>query len=231
MDRGARHIFHKYDEELSELYDRLILMSAKVEAMISDAIRALVERDPELGGRTMDADGEVDRDEVYIDQLCLTILSRRQPVARDLRFIVTAYKIVTDLERVADCAVGISSRAIKLSALPQLKPYEDIPRMAELAKSMIHDVIEAFLNGDADKAREVCGRDDEMDELYHRIQVDLLPFMTASESAIEAGFYVQAVGRLLERIGDHATNIAEQVVFMVEARDIRHMGSSADKLQ
>ncbi|HDS30786.1 MAG TPA: phosphate signaling complex protein PhoU [Firmicutes bacterium] len=226
MENIEKHTSHRYDQELEELYSRLIAMGAKVEKMISDSIDALVNRDVELANKVVESDDEIDSDEVYIDKLCLSILATRQPVARDLRFITTAFKIVTDLERIADCAVGISTRSIKLSSLPQVKPYEDIPRMAELAKSMIREVIDAFLNGDTDKAREVCGRDGEIDELNHRVIKDLLPFMIADESTIKAGFYIQAVAKLLERIGDHATNIAEQVVFMVEARDIRHSGST-----
>ena len=224
MDKDTRHIQHEYDEELTQLHDRVREMTGKVETIIANAIKSLIEKDVGLAKRNMDADTEVDRYEIDIDRLCLVILATRQPVARDLRFIATAFKIVTDLERISDLAVGISSRAIELADLPQPKTYQDIPRMAELTQSMIHKAITAYLDEDTELAHEVCAMDDEVDELYRRVVRDLLPIMSTNREFVEPGFHVQTIAKLLERMGDHATNIAEQVVFMVEAKDIRHSG-------
>lgn len=218
------HTDRSYEEELNELRRHVLLMAGRTEVMLADAMRALVERDPELAKRTIEADNLVNRAELEADELCLEILARRQPMASDLRFITLALKMVTDLERLADLSVNICERAIDLSAEPQLKPYEDIPRMAGIVQSMIHDAIEAFVSADAAKARAVIARDDEVDDLYTRVFRDVLEWMLRDTGAVERGIHVQSVAKYLERMADHGTNLAEQVIFMVKGKDVRHVG-------
>lgn len=216
------HTDRAYEKELQDLRQRLLLMAGRVEGMIDSSIRALVERDPELARRTILADRRVDRDERELDDHCLAILAKRQPMASDLRFITLALKMVTDLERIGDLAVNVCERALDLNAEPLLKPYEDVPRMAGIVLSMVRGAIDAFVSADAERALAVIARDDEVDELYHAIFRDLLALMTHDAGAVERGIHIQSVAKFLERIGDHATNLAEQVVFMVRGKDVRH---------
>ncbi|MBN1945143.1 MAG: phosphate signaling complex protein PhoU [Bradymonadales bacterium] len=218
------HTDREFEGELQELRNQLLEMAGRVESMIADSIRALVQRDSDLAVRTIEADNRVDRDELEADDLCLRILARRQPMASDLRFITLALKMVTDLERIGDLAVNICERAIDLNQEPNLKPYEDIPRMAGVVQSMVREAIDAFVTGDVRKARAVVERDDELDELYHRVFRDLLHLMMKDPSGLERGIHIQSVAKFLERMGDHGTNLAEQVVFMVKGKDIRHPG-------
>jgi phosphate transport system protein len=218
------HTDREYESQLQELRERLVRMTSLVEVMISEAIQALVQRDANRARRCIDTDHRVNRDEMEIDQLCLVILARRQPMASDLRFITLAHKMVTDLERIGDLAVNVCERAIDLAGLAELKPYQDIPRMAALAESMIRDAMGAFVHGDAELAREVIGRDDEVDGLYDQVFADLLEIMRREDAALEAGIHVQSVAKYLERMADHATNLAEQVIFMLQGRDVRHAG-------
>jgi len=145
-------------------------------------------------------------------------------MASDLRFITLALKMVTDLERIGDLAVNIAERAIDLAAFPQVKPWEDMPRMADIVESMVRDAIDAFVRGDAEKARSVIARDDEVDDLYTRVFRDVLEIMIARPEVIEPGIHVQSVTKWLERIADHSTNLAEQVIFMIKGKDVRHLG-------
>jgi phosphate transport system protein len=223
----VKHTDRAFDGELRELRDRLLLMAGRVEEMIASSVRAIVERDPELARQTIAIDRHVNNDEVGTDELCLRILARRQPVAGDLRFVTLALKMVTDLERIGDLAVNISERAIDLATEPPLKPYVDIPRMGALVQSMVRDAIDAFVTRDAVKAKAVVERDDEIDELYHKVFRELLGMMSKDNSILERGIHVQSVAKFLERMGDHSTNLAEQVVFMVEGTDIRHPGKRA----
>lgn len=202
-------------------------MASRVEEMISTSVRAVTERDPELARKTISIDRQVNADEVSTDEMCLLILAKRQPVAGDLRFVTLALKMVTDLERIGDLAVSISERAIQLATEPNIKPYDDIPKMAVVVQAMVRGAIDAFVSRDADKAKAVIARDDEVDELYHKVFRELLAVMTKDASLVERGIHVQSVAKYLERMGDHSTNLAEQVVFMVEAIDIRHAGKRA----
>lgn len=213
-----------YEDELQDLRTRVLLMAGRVEEMIAEAMRALVERDTDLAIRTIEADHHVNRAEIEADELCLEILARRQPMASDLRFITLALKMVTDLERIADLSVNICERAIDLSDEPRMKPYEKIPRMAVIVRSMVHDAIDAFVSADAVKAQDVVDRDDEVDELYAQVFRETLELMLQDSSAVERGIRVQSVAKYLERMADHGTNLAEQVVFMVKGTDIRHIG-------
>lgn len=220
----SRHTDREYEQELQDLRERLLLMAGYVEEMTSSAIRSLVERDSDLAQRTIEADHKVNRLEMETDELCLLILAKRQPMASDLRFITLALKMVTDLERIGDLAVNICERALDLNKVPQLKPYEDIPRMAEIVRQMVHDAIDAFVDANAKLAKEVIERDEEVDRLYDDVFAELLQIMQGDAEKVQRGIHVMSVSKWLERMADHATNLAEQVIFMVKGKDIRHEG-------
>jgi len=204
-------------------------MAGRVEAMIASSVKALVERDTNLARDTIAEDSVVNQPELQNDGLCLQILAKRQPMASDLRFITLVLKMVTDLERIADLAVNICERAIDLNEEVQLKPYVDMPKMASIVQSMLHDAIEAFIDRDSAAARVVIERDDQVDEYYHVIFRDLLAIMVDDPEAVQRGIHIQSVAKYLERIADHATNLAEQVIFMVKGKDIRHEGKLPDE--
>jgi phosphate transport system protein len=187
-------------------------------------VQALVDGDAGLARRTIEIDAKVNSFERETDELCLLVLAKRQPLASDLRFITLALKMVTDLERIGDLAVNICERAIDLSEGPRFDSFADITRMAEIAQQMVTDAIDAFVRGDADRAQAVLDRDDDLDDLYHHVFRALLAQMLRDQSLIERVIHVQSVAKVLERIGDHATNLAEHVVFMVNGTDIRHKG-------
>jgi phosphate transport system protein len=218
------HTDREYDNQLRRLKDQLLVMAGHTEAMIANAIRALVERDVKLARRTIETDHKVNQSEIDIDELCLLILAKRQPMGSDLRFVTLALKMVTDLERIGDLAVNICERAIDLSAEPLLGNYDEILRTADLVQSMVRDAIDAFVHGDEEKAQYVIARDDAVDELYHQIFRETLATMMRNPEAIQRGIHVQSVAKWLERIADHSTNLAELVVFMVNGKDIRHVG-------
>jgi len=218
------HTDRKYAAELQDLRERILLMAGRVEQMINQAVESVVTRDIDLARRTIQQDSKVNRDEIETDELCLLILAKWQPMATDLRFITQALKMVTDMERIGDLAVNICERAIDLGIDPPLKPFIDVPRMAEIAESMIRDAVDAFVEGDADKAQDVIDRDDEVDELYRKVFDELVKIMREDESKVERGIQVQAVAKLLERMADHCTNLAEQVIFLVRGEDVRHVG-------
>jgi phosphate transport system protein len=218
------HTDREYDIQLRQVRDKLLLMAGHVEAMIESAVRALVERDVVLARRTIDNDHKVNQFEVETDELCLLILAKRQPMASDLRFITLALKMVTDLERIGDSAVNICERALELSSEPPIRNYDDLVRMGELVQSMVRDAIDAFVHADVDKAQRVIDRDAAIDDVYHEIFSDILQRMTSDPNIVKRGVDVQSVAKWLERMADHSTNIAEQVVFMVKGKDIRHVG-------
>ncbi|MEZ4270828.1 MAG: phosphate signaling complex protein PhoU [Myxococcota bacterium] len=222
------HTDREYESQLRDLRDRLLFMAGRVEQMIGHATRALIERDCDLARKTIDLDRKVNLAEVETDELCLVILATRQPMASDLRFITLALKMVTDLERIGDLAVNICERAIDLAAVPQFKPWEDVPRMADIVQSMVRDAIDAFIAGDISKAEAVIRRDNEVDELYIRVFRDILAIMLRDASTVERGIHVQSIAKWLERMADHSTNLAEQVIFMVKGQDVRHPGKLKD---
>ena len=199
-------------------------MGGRIEKIIRNAMRSLIERDSDLARRTIAADAHVNRLEIDIDELCLRILACRQPMASDLRFISIAFKMVTDLERIGDLAVNVAERAIDLNAQPELKPYEDTQRMADIVREMVSGAIESFIEYDAERAASIIERDDKVDDLYHSIFHDILSLMLEDLSVVERGIHIQSTAKFLERIGDHATNLAEQVIFMAKGRDVRHEG-------
>jgi phosphate transport system protein len=217
----------EYDAELRKLHDQLLLMGAKVEEMIANSMRALTERDSELARRMIEYDHQVNRLELEIDDLCLRILAKRQPVASDLRLIATALKLVTDLERIGDACVNICERVVELNTEPLLKPYVDLPRMAETAQAMVRDALDAFVQADPERAREVVERDRVVDAYYGQVFRELLTYMMEDPRNIYRAIRAQSIAKYLERIGDHATNLAEMVIFMVVGKDVRHLGSLA----
>jgi phosphate transport system protein len=219
-----KHTDQEYEGELRTLRDQLLLMGTKVEQIIAGSVKALVDRDSELAGRLVQSDTEIDRLEVETDDLCLRILARRQPVASDLRFITIAMKMVTDLERMGDLGVSICERVIELNTEPPLRPYLDLPRMAEAVQVMVHEALDAFVKRDADQAEQVLKLDQTVDVYYGQIFRELLTWMMEDGRNIYRATRVQSIAKYLERVGDHATNLAEMVVFMVKGQDIRHLG-------
>ena len=218
----------EYDAELHKLHDQLLLMGAKVEEMIANSMRALTERDSELARRMIEYDHQINRLEIEIDDLCLRILAKRQPVASDLRLITTALKLVTDLERIGDLGVNICERVVELNMEPTLKPYVDLPRMAETVQAMVRDALDAFVQADPERAREVVERDRVVDAYYGQVFRELLTYMMEDPRNIYRAVRAQSIAKYLERIGDHATNLAEMVIFMVVGKDVRHLGSMAE---
>ncbi len=216
------HISASFDVELSELRTRILAMGGKVEVMIAGSIKALVDRDTALAERIIAMDHEVNTCEVSVDEKCLELLALRQPAARDLRFITLVLKIVTDLERIGDQCANISKRVRELNEEPPLKPYIDIPRMAHATGVMLKEALDAFVRGDSDLAVKVCKDDSFVDDLNIQIQRELLTFMIEDPSTISRAMKINYISKSLERIADHATNIAEMVIFMVKGKDIRH---------
>ncbi len=211
-----------FQKELEVLKENLLKMAAMVEEAIRHSIQSLVKGDSDLARKTFDLEDRINKMEIAIDDMCLKLLALRQPMATDLRFITSAMRIITDLERMGDQAVNISERAISLNQEPQIKPYIDIPRMAEIAQSMVKDVLDAFVNRDPKLARSVCARDDVVDGLNDQVVRELLTYMVSDPKTITRSVHLMIVARCLERIADHATNIAEDVIFMVDALVIKH---------
>jgi phosphate transport system protein len=217
------HIDRHYDEELQELRHLVLEMGGFVEKQIADAMRALVERDPEAARLIIERDKTVNRMDVQIDDICLRLLALHQPAGRDLRLITTALKITTDLERAGDMAENIAERAIELCREPQLKPLIDLPRMAGIAQGMLRQALDAFVREDPDLALVVCHQDDAVDALTDQLLRELLTFMMEDPHTISRALRLIFISKYLERLADHATNIAEMVVFMVKGKSIRHL--------
>jgi phosphate transport system protein len=211
-----------FDQELKDLKAKLLRMGGMVEDQIQGALRALVDRDSVLAREVIENDHRVNALDVEVDENCLSLLALQQPTARDLRFITTAMKISTELERMSDLSENICERAIELNEEPQLKPYIDIPRMANAALKMVRDALDAFVASDAVLAREVCADDDFIDELTEQLFRELLSFMLEDPTTISRAIRITFIAKYLERIADHATNVAELVVYMVEGKIIRH---------
>ncbi len=212
----------RFDEELKHLKERLLSMAGMAEQSIGKAVKALVDRNPAMAEAVIRDDVGINQLEVEIEETCLTLLARYQPEAKDLRFIAMVFKIVNDLERVSDQAVNISERTLDLLKAPLLKPLIDIPKMAQLAQQMLKDGLDAFVNRDADLARAVCRRDDEVDHLNDQVYHELLVYMTKDPNTIMRAVDLILIGRHLERVADHATNIAEDVYYLVRGTTIKH---------
>jgi phosphate transport system protein len=211
-----------FDEELTKLKERLLRMAGLVEEAIELAIQALKERREDLTEEVFRHEAEINALDVEIDETCLRLLALRQPMAGDLRFITSAMKIGVDLERMGDLAVNIAEQAIELAKLPLLKPLIDIPRMAKMAQAMVRDSLNAFVNRDHALAQDVCCRDDAVDSLNHQIFRELLMYMMEDPGTIKRAVALMLVGRHLERIADHATNIGEDVIYMARGKSIKH---------
>jgi phosphate transport system protein len=211
-----------FHEELDGLKQTLLAMGALVEDQIRRVMHALLERDDGLAREVMERDQRVNAYDVEIDEKCVELLALHQPTAIDLRVIMTAVKIVTDLERIGDQAVNIAQRAIELNSEPQLKPYVDLPRMAECAQRMVKESLDAFVNRDTELARRVCASDSEVDSLKEQIFRELLTFMMQDPKTIPRALRLILISRFMERIADHSTNIAEMVIYMVEGKLVRH---------
>jgi len=223
----TEHTSRQYEMELQELKDRLLFVGGTVEEMIGAAMRSLLDRDSGLARQVIDSDPKVDGAELEVDHLCLNLLALRQPAASDLRFIATALKIVTDLERIGDLAVNIAERAIELNEEPPLKPYIDVPRMASAAAGMVRRALDAFVRRDPALAREVLGADAAVDALNVQLFRELLTYMIEEPKNVSRALRITFIAKYLERVADHATNIAQMVIFMCEGRDVRHPGARA----
>jgi phosphate transport system protein len=219
---GREHTNREYELELRKLREQILLMGAKVEEVIKGSIQALLDRDSELAQKMIGSDRRINQMELDTDEKCMQVLARRQPVASDLRFLTMTLKLVTDLERIGDLGVNICERVIELNEEPPLKPYVDLPRMAEEVQGMLREALDAFVAGDASRAEKVIARDQTIDAYYTQIFRELLTYMMEDPRNIYRATRLQSIAKYLERIGDHTTNIGEMVVFMVKGQDIRH---------
>jgi len=213
---------HHFEAELQALKNRLLTMGALVEERVHQAVQALIDRNREDAERIVASDDDVNELQIEIDDRCLKLLATQTPLAGDLRLITSAMKINSDLERIGDQAVNIAENVVKLLPHAPLKPLIDIPRMAEIAQRMTRDALDAFVRRDAELARDVLGRDDEVDQLKDQVFRELLTYMMADPGTIPRALALILISRSLERIADHGTNIAEDVIFLVEAKDVRH---------
>jgi phosphate transport system protein len=211
-----------FHDELETLKQRLLSMGGLVEDQIRLVMRALVERDEGLAREVIGRDRQVNALDVEIDEKCVELIALHQPAAGDLRVITTTMKIVTDLERIGDQAVNIAHRAVELAREPQLKPYVDLPVMATRAQEMVKDSLDAFVSRDTGLARKVCAADAAVDALKEQVFRELLTYMMSDPTTIPRALRLILISRFLERVGDHATNIAEMVIYMVEGKLLRH---------
>ncbi len=218
-----------FDEELQHLKEKLLKMGSLVEDAIKNSILALVDRDNLLAQKVIDNDRLVNTLDVEIDEESIRLIALRQPMATDLRFITMAMKITTDLERMGDFAVNIAERAIELNEEPVLKPYIDIPKMREIAQGMIRDALNAFVKKDKELAINVIMRDDQVDDLKRDVLQELALFMAKDPSTVSRAMKVSFVAQYLERVADHATNIAEMVIYLVDGKIIRHMAPPTEQ--
>jgi phosphate transport system protein len=223
------HTDKTYDAQLDDLRNKLLSLGGKVETEIATSVRALAERDSALAETVINADREVNRLEVEIDEVCRRLLVLRQPAASDLRFITTALKIVVDLERIGDLAVNIAQRAIDLNQSPPLRPVHDLTKLAELCQKQVRAALDAFVDGDAERAEAVIKGDELLDAVYHNLFNELLALMMEDPRNIRRATGLLFVAKHLERLGDHATNVAEMVIYMVRGTDVRHPGSRTSK--
>ncbi len=213
----------RFDEELMHLKEMVLKMGAMVESSIKDSVKSLVERNDDLAKAVIERDHQINALDVQIDEECIRLIAIMQPKAGDLRFLTTAMKITTDLERMGDNAVNIAERALELNKEPILKPYIDIPHMSQIAQGMTRDTLDAFVRRDKRLAMDVIMRDDEVDDLKYGILEELISYMIRDPNTIYRAMKISFVAQYLERIADHATNIAEMVIYLVAGKIIRHM--------
>ncbi len=221
----ALHTDREYEADLQTLRQQFLRIGGLVEEMIADALRSTFERDEQSAMAVAERDKEINRSELEMDELCLKVLALRQPTASDLRFVTFAMKAITDLERIGDLAVNVADRAAELAREPPLPMLPELGQMADIAKSMLHDVLNAFVNRDANAADVILTRDDQVDKLYWSFFRQLLEVMRSDPASVERGMRLVFVAKHVERLADHVTNLAELIIFMVRGQDIRHPGS------
>jgi len=219
------HTDKVFEAELGQLRDKLLDIGGRVEAALSASIRSLNERDAALAEKVKVQDRDINRIEIEIDDMCRRMLALRQPTASDLRFITTALKIVTDLERMGDLAVNVAERAIDLTQSPPARPFHDLATLADLCEAQLKKALDAFVERDVRKAEQVIQGDDLLDALYQKVFNEILTYMMEDSRVIRRATSVMFAAKQLERFGDHATNVAEMVVYMVRGTDVRHPGS------
>jgi phosphate transport system protein len=224
----SEHTVKSYDDELKNLNQTIAQMGGLAEAQLQSAIEALVRRDSDLAGQVVQSDARIDELEHQISIMAVRMLALRQPMAQDLREVVAALKISSDLERIGDYAANVAKRAIALSHTPPIQPANGIPRMARLAQQIIKDVLDAYIEHDADKALEVWQRDEEVDEMYTSLFRELLTYMMEDPRNISPCTHLLFIAKNIERIGDHATNIAETIHFLVLGRPIEALRPKGD---
>jgi phosphate transport system protein len=218
-----QHTSQEFEAELTSVRERLLAMGRQVDQVLESSGKALLERDSELANRIILGDQETDSMEMEIDRLCLEILARRQPVAGDLRLLTSALKLVVDLERIGDMGVSIAARVVELGREPPLTPYEDLLRMLTTAREMVTEALGALANEDVARASRVIDKDEVVDAYYTQIFNDVLSRMRESPDNLSRATRIQAISKYIERIGDHATNVAERVIFILTGEDIRHV--------
>jgi phosphate transport system protein len=216
------HTSHDFESELRELRGNLLAMSARCERAVQEAVTAFMHRDVERASAVRALDERIDRDEMEIDDLAVRVLALRQPVAFDLRFLTTTLKFVTDLERIGDEAVNIAERVEEFTRSSVVPPHQEIAQMAQIAQTMLREALDAFVEGDPQRAEKVMARDDEVDQLYGVVLRNVFAWMREHPLEIPTGQAVASVAKYIERVADHATNLAEYVVFMVRGDDVRH---------
>jgi len=217
------HIYKTFDLELKELKEKLLYEGGLVEKAIQNAIKALLERNSEIAKKVIEDDDVINAREVEVDEYCLKLLALRQPAARDLRFITTAIKINYDLERIGDMAVNICERVQEINQESQLKPYIDLPKMSEIVQLMVKESLDAFVHENIELAWKVTRDDEQVDQLLDQIFRELLTYMMQDPKTITRAARLLFISKYLERMADHAVNIAELVIFMVEGKIIRHL--------
>lgn len=222
MSADREHTSSDYEHRLRDLNHKLLLMGHSAETMISDSVRSFIERRPTLAKDVIQRDNGLDRQELEIDELCYEILALKQPVACDLRVIATALKIVRELERIGDIAVNIAERSVELTGEPELKCYTTIPTMAGTAQQLLKQSLDAFVNSDTDLAEKIILKDKDVDAMYEQIFRQLLTYMLEDTRSVSRALKMIFIAKYLERVGDHAANIAEMAVFLVKGQDIRH---------
>jgi phosphate transport system protein len=218
----ASHTSREFDQELRTLRERLATMGERAAQQIAAAMRALENKDDDLAREVIKADVQIDRDENEVDELALQILATRQPVASDLRFLTMSLKFVVDLERIGDLAVGIAKRALELNRLPALEPRVDLPQLATLVQKNLHAALDSFVKRDADRATAVIQADSEIDKLNASLFAELIAHVATDPATVTRVLPLTSVCRYLERVGDHVKNLAEEVVYMVKATDVKH---------
>jgi len=216
------NVRREFDAELQDLKKKVLVMGSLVQTMLADSLTALVTRDTPLAASVEARDNEVDRMEISVDELAVRIIALRQPAASDLRLIIAALKIIKDIERIGDIAVNVAERVIELNAEPQLKPYIDLPRMVDAVQAMIRDSLDAFVNDDPELAQKVLDGDDLVDNLNVQMFNELLAIMLGDTKTINRATRLIFISKYLERAADHATNVAEEVIFAIQGRDVRH---------